>query len=405
VSTRSASWSRPAELALLAACGVCAFAAAWGVLHLGVYSGYQIRDTAEYQEYGEAVLDGLVPYRDFDVEYPPGAFSAFVLPALGSPSVHAYRIRFDLLMLLCGVAAVVAVAATLLLGSVVLSRYDLLPAALTAAALAALCSGRDRLSFVLLGLGAATKIYPALLAPLFLAHVWRRRGRREAGLAAGIMLAVVAAIFVPFLILGPGGAWDTVVEQTTRPLQIESLGSAVLIAGHHLFGVGVHVDFSHGSQNLGGSLPNAVGAVQSALVLAGLAGLWLWFGRRQRDAETLLRASAASVCLFVALGKVLSPQYLIWLIPLVPLVRGRRGVAAGGVFAAALLLTQLWFPGRYWDLVFGFGDYESALVLARDLVLLVLLAVLLWPEARAAVPDTCPAPPGQSGHVRTSRSW
>jgi hypothetical protein len=75
------------------------------------------------------------------------------------------------------------------------------------------------------------------------------------------------------------------------------------------------------------------------------------------------------------------------------------------VFAAALLLTQLWFPGRYWDLVFGFGDYESALVLARDLVLLVLLAVLLWPEAKAAVPGTCPAPPGRSGQVRTSRSW
>jgi glycosyl transferase family 87 len=406
VSTRSASWSPPASVARLAACGVCAFAAAWGVLHLGAYSDYQIRDTAVYRSYGEAVVDRRVPYRDFAVEYPPGALPAFVLPALGSPSVHAYRARFDLLMLLCGAAAVVAMAAALaavgademrvvaalagmavaplLLGSVLLSRYDLWPAALTAAALAALCRGRARLSLGLLGVAAAAKVYPAVLAPLLLAHVWRRRGGREAGLAAAIMAAVVAAIFAPFAILAPGGLWGTVVRQVTRPLQIESLGAALLLAAHHLFGLGLHVDFSHGSQNLGGSLPNAVGAVQSVLVLAGLLALWAWFARRPRDVETLLRASAAAVCLFAAGGKVLSPQYLIWLIPLVPLVRGSRGLAAAGVFGTALLLTQLWFPTRYWNLVYGFGGYESALVLARDLVLLVLLAVLVWPDRQTS---------------------
>jgi len=67
------------------------------------------------------------------------------------------------------------------------------------------------------------------------------------------------------------------------------------------------------------------------------------------------------------------------MIPLVPLVRGRRGFAAGGLFAAALVLTQLWFPVRYWNLVYGFGDYESALVLARDIVLVAIVAVLVWP--------------------------
>jgi hypothetical protein len=218
-----------------------------------------------------------------------------------------------------------------------------------------------------------------VVVPLFVAHVWRRRGRREAAVALGIGLAVTAAIFAPFVALAPAGVWDSVVRQTTRPLQIESLGSAVLIALHHLFGLGLRVDTSHGSQNLGGSLPDAVGTAESALVLAGLAALWLWFARRPRDRETLVRASVAAVCLFVAFGKVLSPQYMIWLIPLVPLVRGRRGFAAGALLAAALLLTQLWFPQRYWNLVFGFGGYESALVLARDLVLVGLLALLVWP--------------------------
>jgi hypothetical protein len=118
-----------------------------------------------------------------------------------------------------------------------------------------------------------------------------------------------------------------------------------------------------------------------------LAALWLWFARRPRDTETLVRACVAAVCLFVAFGKVLSPQYMIWLIPLVPLVRGRRGLVAGAVFALALVLTQLWFPDRYWNLVYGFGGYESALVLVRDLVLLALLAVLAWPERRRLPPS------------------
>jgi hypothetical protein len=408
MSTRSASWSRPASLggragvALAALCAAGVFATCWGLLHLHAYADGQIRDTPEYQAYGEAVVDGEVPYRDFDVEYPPGALPVFVLPAVGSPSAHGYRSRFDLLMLVCGIGAIGAVAAALgalgagpirllwalglaavtplLLGPVVLTRYDLWPAALATAALAALCAARGRLSLALLGLAVAAKVYPAVLAPLFVAHVWRRRGAREAGVTLGIGLAVVVAIFAPFVALAPGGVWDSVARQVSRPLQIESLGSAVLIAAHHLFGLGLRVETSHGSQNLGGSLPGAVGAAESAVVLAGLLALWLWFARRPRDRETLVRASAAAVCLFVAFGKVLSPQYMIWLIPLVPLVRGRRGYAAGALFAVALVLTQLWFPRRYWNLVFGFAGYESALVLARDLVLVALLAVLIWPQ-------------------------
>jgi Glycosyltransferase family 87 len=405
VSTRSASWSPPAEraaVALAALCAAGAFATCWGLLHLHVYADGQIRDTPEYQSYGEGVVHGEVPYRDFDVEYPPGALPVFVLPAVGSPSAHGYRSRFDLLMLVCGIGAVAAVAAALgalgagsvrllwtlglaavtplLLGPVVLTRYDLWPAALAAAALAALCAGRDRLSLALLGLAASAKVYPAVLAPLFVVHVWRRRGGRDAVVAAGIGLGVAAAIFAPFVALAPGGVWDTVVRQTTRPLQIESLGSAVLVAAHHFFGLGLRVETSHGSQNLAGSLSDAVGAAESAMALAGLTALWFWFARRPRTPEMLVRASAAAVCLLVAFGKVLSPQYLIWLIPLVPLVRGRRGYAAGGLFAAALVLTQLWFPKHYWNLVFGFGGYESALVLARDLVLIALLGLLVWPQ-------------------------
>ena len=93
-----------------------------------------------------------------------------------------------------------------------------------------------------------------------------------------------------------------------------------------------------------------------------------------------MRFGAAALVAFVALGKVLSPQFLIWLAPVVPLVAGLRGVRASALLAAALALTQLWFPSRYWDLARELAGLPSALVLARDLVLVALLVVLLRRE-------------------------
>jgi hypothetical protein len=78
---------------------------------------------------------------------------------------------------------------------------------------------------------------------------------------------------------------------------------------------------------------------------------------------------------------VLSPQYLLWLIPLVPLVRGRRGLSATALLLGALILTQVWFPQRYFDYALHF--HLAGVVLARDLVLVALVAVLALPARLA----------------------
>jgi hypothetical protein len=75
---------------------------------------------------------------------------------------------------------------------------------------------------------------------------------------------------------------------------------------------------------------------------------------------------------------------MVWLLPLVPLVRGRRGLAASALLGLALLLTQLWFPVRYWDLALHFATFPSWLVVARDLTLLALLGILLVREPEPA---------------------
>ena len=356
------------------------------LLHEAFYERDQIVDTPIYERYGEAMADGQVPYRDFAVEYPPAALPVFRLPVEGGD----YSATFEGLMAAAGVGIVLLVAALttswwaplfvavspLLLGSVVLSRFDLWPALLTVAALAVFLAGRFRLGLGLLGVAAAAKLYPALLAPLFLAHVWRTRGRREALVCGGAFLGVIAAIVLPFAVLSPGGVWDAFWVQAGRPLQIETLGSGILLVAHQLFGLGLTMESSHGSQNLDGGAADALALTSTLLQIAAVVAVWVWYARGPADRDRLVRACAAAVCAFVAFGKVLSPQFLLWLIPLVPLVRGRRGLLATGVLAVALVLTQLWFPYRYWELALEFDSIASWLVLLRDLTLVALLAVL-----------------------------
>ena len=172
-----------------------------------------------------------------------------------------------------------------------------------------------------------------MLAPLTVAYVWRRQGRREAFLCAGLMLAVVGLVFVPFVALAPGGFWDSLWNQLSRPLQIESLGSGMLLVAHHLFGVGLTVESSHGSQNLAGTAPDVVAVGLTVLQAAALLATWILFARGPASRSRLLYASAAALVAFVSLGKVLSPQFLVWLIPVIPLVAGRRGLAASALLA------------------------------------------------------------------------
>jgi glycosyl transferase family 87 len=339
-----------------------------------------------------------VPYRDFRLEYPPGALPVFALPALLSDrgDEPAYRQVFERMMALCGVAAVLLAAAVLaglrarrrrvaaglgaialfplLLGNVVLTRFDLWPAALILGALAALVWQRDRLGFGVLGLAVAAKLFPAVLVPVALSYVWRRRGRREAVVCLSILAGVVVLAFGPFLVLAPDGVAYSLGRQLGRPLQIESLGSGFLLAAHHLLGTELEMRSGHGSQNLAGTAPAVAAIVLAATQLAAL--IWIWL-RRPGTPEELVRWSVAALVAFVALGKVLSPQFLIWLAPVVPLVAGRRGLRASVLLCAALVLTQLWFPDRYWQLALEFDGRASALVLARDLVLVALLAVLV----------------------------
>ncbi len=338
---------RPAVL-VASALFVLGCAVAYGGLFSHAYPG----DAGTYAEYArELVHNGRIPYRDFYIEYPPGAVPVFVLPAL-IWDAH-YILVHKLLMTACGVGFVVCSAWTLrrlglsylrlapivlappLLGPVFLNRYDPVAALLGSLALVALLRGRERTSGAVLGVATAVKIYAGVFVP-----VAARRVRDRTGSA--IAYVVGGAVFVlPFFVLAPGGVGWSLWTQAKRHLQIESLGASILLVGSKL---GIHhVDWiagAPGSIDLGGHPADAVGVLAS-IVSVGLVVLVAWtYWRGPDDDARLVTAWAASITAFTVFGKVLSPQYLTWLVPLVPLAAGRKGAYAAISFLGALALTQ-----------------------------------------------------------------
>ena len=395
-----------ARWAALAAASAALFLGSWTLLHQLWYSSAgEIVDTPGYETYGDAIAAGQVPYRDFAVEYPPGALLPMLAPELTAArgDFGAYGHSFEKWMAGAGVLmtllAALALAALnpsptravasmtlvggspLLLGNLMLSRFDLWVAALTVGAVAALLWERERTSAVLLGAAIATKLFPAVLAPIGLVWIWRRRGGRAALAWASVVVAVCAAVFLPFAVIAPGGLAHSFGVQMNRPLQLESLGAGVLIAMHHAFGTRLHV-FTTVSQNVSGAGAHAAAVVSTIAQVVAVVGTWLLYARGPQTRERLVAYAAGAVVAFVAFGKVLSPQYLVWLIPLVALVHSRRVRA---LLVAALVLTQVEFPARYWPFANDLRPSISAVVLARDFVLVAIFALLVLEPGRERV--------------------
>jgi hypothetical protein len=362
----------------------------------------ELSDVPVYIHYSGIVRGGAVPYRDFEFEYPPAALPALLLPAY---MTWSYATSFAVLMGACGAGCVAAVASALravgaggprtwagllaigvsplLLGSLFDTRYDLWPTLLAIGALAAIVRERTVVSGLLLGLGFAAKLWPAVLLPIAVAHLWRRRGRRGAVAVAVTFVVVAAACFLPFAILAPDGLREMFADQLDRPLQVESLGAAVLMAAQHLGMHPLETVNSHGGQALSGSGAGLAAGLLTALEITTVIAIWALFARRRNvDGEITLLAAAAAVTALVAFDKVLSPQYVIWLAPFVPLVRGWRGIVAGALLFLALGLTQTWFPWHYWRLATDHASPFSWFLLARDLALVALAGMLAYGLSR-----------------------
>jgi uncharacterized membrane protein len=370
---------------LVAIPGALLFLLSCAVVRGGLFDSARYGDAAYYGRYAHLMSLGKWPYRDFYDEYPVLAQPLFyVVHLLPGPFVTSFKWTMAVLgaaalMLMVAamrgplhrvaVAAGVAGVSPLLVGPVFLNTYDMFPALLAIAAVLAFLHDRERTTYVLLALAVAAKVYPVVIVPIVLVETWERGGRDAARRAFAWFLGVLVLVHLPFAILGPGGLRFSYWTQLKRGLEVESLGGAVVLVLDRLGLYSATLrDQAPGSKDAVGTLPDVLSVLSSLVVIAAVAWVtWLYVrGRRDR-----LLAAAATVTAFIAFGKVLSPQYVVWLVPLVP----AAGLAASGVLVSALVLTHVEWnhfvtSSAHW------GQVLSWWVFARDLVLVALFFLL-----------------------------
>jgi hypothetical protein len=235
------------------------------------------------------------------------------------------------------------------------------------------------------------KLYPAAIALVALAWLIGRGDRRAAVRGAAAFAFAVLALGVPFAALG--GFPSTMVRfHLDRPVQIESSAASVLevLGGSAVTGDPIRHD-RFKSNGLDGGAAGVVLALATLLSVVAVVGLVALAARRPRT-DALVLASFGVTLALVSLSKVLSPQYVCWLLPLAAVALAVPGGRLPAILtAAAALVTQLWFPSHYFDVVFQHAWAVTA-VGVRNLLLLAALAATARALARSPRPAAVAAP-------------
>ncbi|MET8657240.1 glycosyltransferase 87 family protein [Streptomyces griseus] len=362
-----------------------------------------------YRGWYEVLLTGTYPLDDVTWQYPPGAALAVLSPAL--LPFWEYATAFFVLVLVCdalvlglllyagrrpGIRAAGAwvwIAGVPLLGPTVYARYDLM---VTAVAVAALLAGvrRPRALGALAAFGALLKGWPALL----LVGVRKGRPTRAAWTSAALSAAGLAAAFALWM----PGAFAFLAFQRDRGTEIESLGALVFHLARR-FGWEGRVELRYGSMEFVGPRVELVSTLALGLAVLALGWLLLWRLRARLFAvRTPAEAAFTAVLLFTVTSRVISPQYVVWLVGLAAVCLVFRGTAM--TLPAVLVLvaagvTLLEFPIGFGRVVASDAWGVTLLVVRNGLLVAASLiaARRLWRSTVPGRPGTEAAPGAVEG--------
>ncbi|MGW7365220.1 glycosyltransferase 87 family protein [Streptomyces sp. NPDC054841] len=388
----SPSASLPARLAL---------GAVWTATRLGMlalllrddlgFGGVSREVHVLYARWYEELGRGTFPLGDPTWQYPPGAGAVILSPAL-LPWLSYFQ-AFVALALLADATVTLALARAggargagawmwtcglPLLLHIPLARYDVQVTALAVLALLAL-HRHPRLGGALAGLGALVKVWPVLTL------LGTPRGRTTR--AAWTSAATAAVVLLAALSLGFSHPLGFLRQQGGRGVQIESLGGTVLALAR-LFGSGGQVVYRYGAFEFTGPYVTSVARLSLLLTAAAFCWLLLWrvrAGRGRRSVATPFDAALCAVLLFTVTSRVISPQYLIWLLGLAAVCLTSRHTTQRPVallLLPATALSSLGYPVLYEDVISATPlGCALVLVLVRNGLLLaaaVLSARRLW---------------------------
>jgi uncharacterized membrane protein len=350
-----------------------------------------------YMDYASNVIHGQIPYRDFSLEYPPLALLFFIIPRLFTDQWQVFSMIYQgevLIFALLGLWVIYKIAqrmgkepwklmapyilGILVIGPILGQQYDIFPAVMTLLSLYYFWLGRHKTSWLWLALGVMTKLYPAVLIPLYLIIYWRNHQIRQAvtgivtfGLACLIMLS-------PFLLTGPQNLISLVNYHSQRGIQIESLYGAFLLLADRLGLTSVSLGFSYGSWNLSGPLADSFSRLYTYIQVVTLfvcyCFIWAQVKKGKSQFTRLGSYSLLLIAVLLFTSKVFSPQYIIWLLPLMSLVFTHWRLAIWTTFAVIGIFTYLIFPVNYLNLL-SLNTGIIMILCLRDLLLIVLAAL------------------------------
>jgi uncharacterized membrane protein len=278
-----------------------------------------------------------------------------------------------------------ALAPTLLIYGTV--NWDLVAVALATGALVAFAARRDGWAGILLGLGAASKFYPALLLlPLFLQALQDRQPDRAVRLLWWTVGTWVA-VNLPFALAGPSGWWEFFRYNSARPPDFDSLWYIGCARGDD------PGRLLHNLDTLCFSTPT-VNVASGILFAASFAFVW-WCKARRQPGFPRWTLGFPLLITFLLWNKVYSPQYGLWLLPWFALVGpDLRRFVAFQITDVAVFVTRFWFFGTFTD-VMGAPEqwWFEAAVLARS-------AVLIWCLVGWVRTDAAPLALGTGGWRR-----
>ncbi|MFF7444910.1 MULTISPECIES: glycosyltransferase 87 family protein [unclassified Streptomyces] len=394
--------ARRSPAGLLATWGLTRLVLLLFVLKVFVFPGPDVTSDVSviYRGWYEVLGTGTFPQDDVTWQYPPAAALAILSPALLPflPYATAFFVLAFLadlvvlsLLLYAGLrpgrsmrGAWVWVGGVPLLGPTVYARYDVM---VTAVAVAALLAGarHPRVAGALVGFGAMLKVWPVLLLVAV-----RRRSTWTAAAVTAAGLAALFAVTMP-------GAFAFLTFQADRGTEVESLGSLVFHVARR-YGWDGQVLLNYGSVEFLGPWVNVVST--AALALTGLVFGWLLLWRltaTRFQAHTAADAAFVAVLMFTTTSRVISPQYMVWLIGLAAVClcfRASRMGAPALIVLLASFVTVLEFPVYFGNVVASDGLGVTLLFLRNGLLVTatVLGAVELWRSTVAARAGTPPPP-------------
>lgn len=357
---------------------------------------------ALFFDYAEFTFQGLLVYQDFPMEYPPLALLFFILPRLVTSNINTYAFAFTVEILVFDLIGLLIIASIsrrlkvslwitlgiytlvlLAIGPIMTGRYDLIPAIMVLLALYTLSLGRQKLSWAILAIGVMTKIYPVVLAPVFLINSLYQRRYRESLYGVITFTATIAVIILPFLWLSPDHFLGFIGYHMQRGLQLESIYASILLMGHTLGLTAVHLEFSFGSWNITTPLSDALAKASMVLTFLSLMAVyWFFYRYRSRSARSDITVvwtySLLAILVFMITSKVLSPQFIIWLYPLVvPFDFGWRRQFSWILLIIIGLMTFYIFPAHYSELTDQLKPTVIYILLVRNILLFVLAGLLL----------------------------